>query len=326
MQPTSPTPPQPASSSRRRTWLAVLAIVALLVLASATVYVAYVAPSRSSPINIPAHVTDYLSNGSILLDVPLMTIYTAPALQNQGLETNVSLSMSSAYGGPSTTFTFLWGDIRGTNESVRFVLTPTVGSSQSTAFDNGPVNGFLAFPGGNRISPGESQRWGSEDATAGMQAVVHELWRMNYGVTRNAATVIGVPQSWIEVNYSLLSLLGFGGDPLPAANVSLPRASDLLPVGGIMNYNLSEGDVVGELAEVHNFGLPASPFRHTLPAITLDAGAAGLLTVTLSSEFRWGPAESNWLGWTLTPAHTGSLRVRYSVDTRFGSLTVQFLR
>lgn len=324
--PSSPSPPPARSRSGAR--VAAIVIALILVVALVAAYVVYVfAPeirTGNPKLNIPAHVTSYLSNGTTLLDVPLMTEYTAPALQNHGFATNMSLTMSSAYGGPSTTFTFLWGNVSGTNETVRFVLSPTVGESLAEAFEPGPPNGFLALPAGNCSQPGSSQSWGVGDENVGESAVFHELWRMEYNVSRMAATVDDVAQSWIQVNYSLEFVLAYAGDPLPAANVSLPSPSDLSSPVFVATYNLSKGQTIGTLVEARPLAAPLGPFRHLLQPMTIDAGAAGNLSVGLTSQFQWGPTDDIWLGWSLTAARDGPLTASYSVDLRFGSILVAF--
>ncbi len=328
-EPPAPTPPStPPRRSAASRWIAlgVAAVFLVAIVAAYLVYYRTVPGTQDNPtVNIAPHVTAYLSNGTTYVDIPLMTRYTAPALQNRDFASNASFAVSSRFGGPSTTYTFRWTNLSGTTEPVRFVLSPTVGYSLGTAFAPGPANGFLAFPGGNCTEPGQGQRWVSEGTAPDDQSVDHELWRMNYSVFRMAATVESVEQSWIQVNYSFLPVMGYVGDPLPAANVTAPVASDLLPPDGTTVYNLSKGQFVGALAEVHGFALPNTPFRHALPSVTIRAGSVGNLTVRLTSEFLWGPAEHLWLGWSVTAAHDLSFSTQYSLDLRFGSILVSFL-
>ncbi len=312
----------PPRVSKRRTILAVLLIV-VIVLAAVLSYT-FIVGLKSPLAQVPAHVTARLANGTTLLDVPLMTLYTAPAYQNHGFSTNVSLSMSSRFGGPSTSLSLRWGNVTGTAEPVRFALAPTIGESLGTAFVQGPENGFLALPAGNCTQPGCVQRWGIEDPNPGDQSAYHEHWLMNYSVVRMAATVDGVSESWIQVNYSLEALAGFVGDPLPAANVTLPSAADLSPAVLINSYNMTKGQTTAALVEVHSMALPYAPFRHTLPLVAIDAGVVGNLTASLTSEFDWGPTETLWLGWSITAAHDGPLTATYSIDLRFGSPMVVF--
>ena len=314
----------PAPGSRRGWWLGALAVAAVLVVAAIAGYVLYASPPATPLADVPPHVLELLAAGSTWLDVPLMTFYTPPAPQNKGFDANLSWSVSSATAGPNSTFALGWTNVTGPTDPVRFVLVPSRGASGATAFREGGPNTFLAMLAGNCSEPGARQGWGIGLGGTGISMVYVERWLMNYTVSRVEATVASVEERWIQVNYSLVGW-GAYGDSLPAANTSLPGGANLLPVGSVTEENVSKGSTVSRLIDVKATLVTAGPFRNTLPPIALDAGTAGNLSVSLSSEFRWGPADGYWLGWTLTAQKDTTLRVQYSADTRLGSLFVQFL-
>ncbi len=318
------TPMKPPARLRRGLWLGALAVAAVLVVAAIAGYILYVSPPTAPPVHIPPHVLELLANGSTWLDVPLMTFYTPSAPQNKGFEANMSWSVSSATAEPNSTFILRWANVTGPTDPVRFVLAPTIGPSAATAFREGGPNTFLAMPAGNCSESGARHSWAVGSQGPGINMVYHERWLMNYTISRVAATVASVEERWIQVNYSLFGW-GAYGDSLPSANTSLPSGANLLSMGGVREENLSKGSTLGELADVSVALVTAGPFRNLLPPIALDAGTAGNVSVSLSSEFQWSPADGYWLGWTLTAQKDTTLRVQYSADARFGSLLVEFL-
>lgn len=316
--------PHDSGEPRRRTSVSALAVVCLVVIASAVGYVLYSAFQEPGAVNVPAHVVAYLANASLWLDVPLMTLYTAPALQERGFNTNMSLSMWSFFDSPSANVTFRWGNVSGIGEPVRFVLAPTVGDSSGTAFRRGPSDGFIVLPAGNATRSGSDQGWEHGISTEGSQNVYHELWRMNYSAVRMSETVSSAERRWLQVNYSLVDTLGIF-DALPSANTSAPSTGDWVAVSGNVTLVLPKGATYYTLQEVHNVTLPAGPFRHTMSPLGLYLGGAGYITASLTSEFGWGAGAHYWLGWGVGPTNGANITWRYVVDARFGSLALQFL-
>lgn len=321
------TSPVPGGSGKRpgRILLPfVLVICAVMVVAGVLGYGLYRQGPAAPLVNIPPHATEFLANGSTLLDVPLMAFYTPAAPQTKGFDTNLSWAVSSATAGPNSTFDFRWNGVSGISGPVRFVLVPRSGPSTSTAFRQGDVNGFQAMLAGSSSEPGARQAWAIGMSGPGIQDVYHERWLLNYTVSRISATTASVEERWIQVNYSLVSW-GAYGEPLPAANTSLPTGADLISLGDVLEENISQGITIAELEDAHTDLASLGPFRHTLPPIVLLAGRAGNLSVSLTSEFHWGPADGYWLGWSLTAQKDITLRVRHSVDARFGTFIVEFL-
>lgn len=323
-EPVKSSPDRPPRPSRHRAILGVLVVAAVVVIAAAAWYVLNKASTPGPLAEVPAHVTAYLSNGTAILDVPLMAFYTAPAAQSRGFATNASFTMFCAQGGPSANFTFRWGDADLGDLPVRFVLSHAFGDPSTYLIEPGPSNGFVVFPVGNCPAPTISARTELGMVDVGEASVMREVWRMNYSVLQMASTVDQAQNAWIQVNYTLLPMANDFLDSMPAANVSRPAASDLsLPVF-INIYNLSRGQTLGTLTEARSASHGLAPFRHSLPPLTIDAGAAGNITAVLTSESEWGPAQDLWLGWSTTAAGAGTLTATYSIDLRFGSLVVAF--
>ncbi len=315
---------RPPGPSRHRAILGVLVVAAVVVIAAAAWYVLNKATTPGPAAQVPAHVTAYLSNGSAIIEVPLMAFYTAPAAQSRGFATNASFTMSCAQGGPSANFTFRWGDTDLGGLPIRFVLSHAFGDASTYLIEPGPSNDFVVLPVGNCPVPTISARTELGMVNVGEATVIREVWRMNYTVMQMASTVDQAQYSWIQVNYTMLPIARDFLDPMPAANVSRPARSDLSPPVFINIYNLSKGQTLATLTEARSASHGLAPFRHSLPPLTIDGGAAGNITAVLTSESEWGPAQDLWLGWSVTAAGAGTLTATYFIDLRFGSLVVAF--
>lgn len=326
--PAEPVPsvlPPPAGQPRRMPALMVVLAVAIIVVVALVGYALLRVLSTPPTTNVPPHVVAVLSEGFTFLDVPLMTFYTAPQVPLKGFHTNMSYSFASQSRGPSANFTFEWQNARGIIEPVRFVIesTDTNSSFQPTA--SGFPDGFVYLPAGVCRAPCIREGWELGMSGVGIQYLESELWLMNYTVARMSATTASVEQTWIQVNYSLVRLGGFG-DSLPRSNVTVPTSSDLVPVGGVETIGYSKGGEWYELASAGSSTPSNMSFRHTLPPVVFNLGTAGNLAVDLTSEFRWNAASGYWLGWGFGPENgSGTISRQYYLDARFGGLLVQFL-
>jgi hypothetical protein len=260
-----------------------------------------------------------LGGGAVLLNVPLMTMYTAPDLRVRGFGTSVDLHWSSALAGPSTNFTFQWSRVTGTSLPVRFVFDP---GPPHPFFTGGPANGFVYLPAGACSSPCLSQ---SEDALSlaiGAQDAYFAIWRMNYTVHEMQAMQNHVNETWLQVNYSFSPRVR-GTEGLPAANVTVPGPTDLRPVGNPVHVLYGSGLSWRYNVSIHDFVPPEVSFRRSLPPVVFNAGLVGNLTAVLSSSFAWGPAEDYHLG--LSGTNGVSVTLQFYVDDRFGSLLVRYV-
>ena len=274
---------------------------------------------------VPPHVVDVLSNGTAYLDVPVMALYTAPVLNLPGFASNMSFAARTSAQGPSTYLTFQWGGVRGTNESVRFVLEAGPNPTAGDDFVAGPTDGLRLFPAGPCAGACVNTTLTMGESSAGQQSVYRDVLRMDYSVVRMAATVGSVAQSWLQVNDSLTPEAIRIGDPLPTVNTTAPLPADLLPDGERVTYHLSRDSTVSILASIYDFHLSAASFRHALPPVLFDGGTAGTFTASLTSEFAWNSAGGYWLGWSAGPGAPGNVTPQYYVDQRFGSLLVEFV-
>ncbi len=313
-------PAAPARPVPKRPWLApVVIIVAVLSISALAAYYRLASPTER---NIPAHVVSILGNGSTFFEIPLMTMFTAPPLPIQGFHTNVTLTMATPLGTPASIFTFRWENVTGIEGPVHFVLSPNESQAAISFFRGGVTDGFLYFPAGNCTTPCRTS-WSAATANIGSAGLYSELWSMKYSVLRMAATVSGVDESWIQVNYSIVRVRADYLD-LPFANTTAPSGMELLPVGSVTTVNYGGGGTWSVLGSIHDFALPSVPFRHANP-ISLRFGSVGNASLSLTSEFRWGPSDGQWVGFGATPNQAGSVTFQFYVDSRFGGLLVQFL-
>src|SRR2546425_12909670 len=117
---------RPLGPARRPRWVRGLAtlVAVALTLGGATYYVfgprgrPTAVPLSPGPPSDNANTSPReiarLSEGSAFLDVPLMTMYSAPALKVRGFGTSVELDWSSSSAGTSANVTFQWSRVAGT--------------------------------------------------------------------------------------------------------------------------------------------------------------------------------------------------------------------
>ncbi len=278
-------------------------------------------PGGSNPppvVNIAPHVVARLGNGSTWLDVPLMTLYSAPKLNVKGFATSVNLTWTSYSGEPSANITFQWGNVTGSSLPVHFVLD----KAPYVYFLQGPADGFTYLPAGLCVTSCISWSETTSTRNVGEQGVNAVLWRMNYTLLKMAATVDSVNETWIQVNYSFRPLLEIIGEPLPFANVTAPTSADLVAVGMPVTLDYSKGSAWQYNASVHDFPMPPAAFHNSLPAIVIHAGNLNL-TAVLSSQFGWGPPDDNWIG--LSGTDGANVTLQFYMDARFGALLVQYV-
>jgi hypothetical protein len=269
--------------------------------------------------NTSPHEVARLSEGTAILDVPMMPMYGPPALKVRGFATSVELSWSASSMGPSTNFTFQWAQVGGTDLPVRFVFDA---GPPHPYFTEGPDDGFVYWPTGLCASPCARL---SEDYLGwgiGEQSAYFAIWRMNYSVHEMEAMRNHVNETWLQVNYSFSPHVA-GTETLPASETSGAGPTDLLPVGERVDLNYGRGVPWRYNVSIHQFAMPAAPFQHSLPSVVLDAGAKGHLTAVLTSSFIWGPAEDYRLG--LSGTSGVNVTLQFFLDKRFGALVVQYV-
>jgi hypothetical protein len=260
-----------------------------------------------------------LSEGSAILDVPMMPMYAPPALRARGFAVSAELFWSASPAGPSTNFTFRWGQVAGTSLPVRFVFDP---GPPHPYFTQGPDDGFVYWPTGLCVPPCSRLSEDYLTQRIGGQSAYFAIWRMHYIVHEMQAMRNHVNESWLQVNYSFSPRV-VGTETLPASDTTAPGPTDLLPVGDRVALNYGRGVSWRYNVSIHDFAMPVSPFRHSLPPVVLDAGAKGHLTAVLSSSFVWGPAEDYRLG--LSGTSGVNVTLQFFLDSRFGALLLQYV-
>jgi len=312
MSPPSVTTNPPPTSERPRSRAFVVLVASVLglalVLAGGLVFFLHSQPPPTT------RWVDVLSHGFADLEVPLMTLYTAPPIPTETVESYVNWSIGSTHAGPSTTYALEWELRSPSSLPVRFAFNAS-SSDPGLAVDT-TANGFLYHPAGvcgDRCSQtGITRGAGS----AGVQDLFYQTWRMNYSVLRITVTVGSQRTSSLEVNFSLSPGPGIGR-PLPAANVTLPGPADLAPGPGIVNLPAAQRISVS----VHGTSTSTSVFRHNASIVTFDAGALGSLTAQLSTRYQWSSADDYVLSF-FSSTHAS---LEFLVDLRFGSLLVRYV-
>ena len=305
-----PVTPNPPPTSERPRALVVLAASVLglaLVLAGGLVFFLYSQPPPTT------RQVDVLSHGFADLEVPLMTLYTAPAIPGESVESYVNWSVGSTHAGPSTTYALEWELRSPSSLPVRFAFNAS-SADPGLAVDT-TANGFLYHPAGV-CGDGCSQTGITRGAgSAGVQDLFYQIWRMNYTVLRITVTVGSHRTSSLEVNFSLSPGPGIG-TPLPAANVTLPGPADLAPGPGIVNVSANEKIWVS----VQGSG-STSVFRHNASVVTFDAGVLGSLTAQLSTRYQWSSADD----YVLSFFSSTNAWIEFLYDVRFGSLLIRYV-
>jgi hypothetical protein len=308
--PVTPNPPPTSERPRPRAFVVLVASVLglALVLAGGLVFFLY---SRPPP---TTRQVDVLSHGFADLEVPLMTLYTAPAIPGETVESYVNWSVGSTHAGPSTTYALEWELRSPSSLPVRFAFNAS-SSDPGLAVDT-TANGFLYHPAGV-CGVGCSQTGITRGAgSAGVQDLFYQTWRMNYTVLRITVTVGSQRTSSLEVNFSLSPGSGIG-TPLPAANVTLPGPADLAPGPGIVNVSANEKIWVS----VQGTSGSTRVFRHNASVVTFDAGVLGSLTAQLSTRYQWSSADD----YVLSFFSSTNAWIEFLYDVRFGSLLIRYV-
>jgi hypothetical protein len=276
-----------------------------------------------------------LATGRTYLDVPIATMYTAPLRLDGSVDTRVELFFSSGFdlspnsGVPPASIEYQWSLVSGTDLPVRFVLED--GSNISRVF-LGDTNSFSYYPAG-RLSRGGSNL--SATATGpGVRSVFVAKWVMDYTVRKMGVLENLLPAAYLQVDYSLTVADQGALLALPAANVSLPTAGDLVSLARLWSVTPpNPTDLYA--AQVTSGDRPPStdlsPFQFDLEPVALDAGAAGTLYSRISSTFWWSlvcrsmvecwPRSQSVLHVSV-PDETVWFQV--FVDHRFGSLLIEY--
>lgn len=306
--PASPPPPRPRGP--RPVFLAVVAVgCALLLILAISAYVVLVPMGRPALVR---HV-EVLGHGMKDLEIPIMTLYTAPPITGARVDSSVSWAIASTHLGPSTTYRFQWSPTSQGTLPVRFVLNSTFsdldgGGRVFSAIDNG----FLYYPAGT--CGAGCTRIGTETGLggAGIQHVVYEKWQLRYAVL-NVTEVLGPSRtSFLEVEFSFVRS-GSVGSPMPAANISRPGPDDL---AALFIARVEAGGTIGLSVQ----GLTAVPnlFRNRVTTVAFDAGRLGSLSARLDSQYNWSSADDYRLSFSASTNAT----IQFSIDLRFGSLLI----
>jgi hypothetical protein len=259
---------------------------------------------------------EVLGRGDMIMDVPIMTLYTAPPLAGQSVASNVTWSIRSTHNGPSTTYHVGWTLLSGPDVPVRFVLNSTF--SDPNAGSIGPSerrDEFSYYPAGTCglgcTDLGVDQQVGG----FGLAYVVHVIWKMTYAVL-NVTEIFGSARSsFLEVDFSLTPV-GSVGEPMPAANVSRPTPEDLAPVA-------IENIPAGNQITISASGLPAVPnvFSHDATTAAFDAGRLGTLSARLTTQYSWSSVDDYRLSFSATT----NVSLQFFLDLRFGSLLIEYV-
>lgn len=271
----------------------------------------------------PAREVAILGNGSMILDVPLMTMYSAPRLPVKGFATSVEVSFASFSAAPSSKFSFQWALQSKTDLPVRFVLeTSSATGAFTPVLVAGPGNDFAVYPAGLCVSPCIANREVTSTELVGNQGLISAKWEMKYTVGLMAQSREFGGGRWLQVNYVLHPIALSFGVSLPYANVTSPAPSDLVAVDGPVHLTSVPGVSWRYNVSVHDFPQAPTPSRYSLPAVVLHAGSMGDLVAVLSSTFAWNSAGDDRLG--LSGTDGVDVTLQFYVDTRFGSLLVQY--
>ena len=294
--PSSPADPHPRRirfpRSRRGRFL-VVGFVALAVLGGSAGSWVYFS-------GLPPRLLAILGAGTLLIEVPMMTLYTLPKLGVNG-------SVVSETGLNELDFVVVRWSGWAEGLPVRVTLREQTNASPYYSFTEIDTGTWLY-----RVSRG-SEGFGVELPSA--EEVVSHFWNVQFTARAMARYEGFLEVRWIEI---LLLPLTSGGAAchMPCANVSPPASDDLMATGVVDHVDLAGmwqyARAIGE------FELPDRSFRNILPDQVIDAGAEGPVTLHMETEFHWGAAPLHRI------ASAGEGPVSFSVtwywDGRFGSL------
>lgn len=312
--PIAPASPLPLPQGLRpaiRLFIAVGCALALVLAIGAYLVVFSVAPIKER------HV-EALSQGQQTLDVPLMTLYTAPPIPGAGVESSVWWNISSANPGPSTTYRFGWNLTSQEDEPVRFIFNSTLLDRGAGPFQ-GSDDGVLFYPAG--VCRAECTRAGQGTGASGpdgVRLVVYEVWQLKYAVRRVTEVTGTQATSFLEVDFAFARIQSVG-DSMPAANVTDPNSNQRASLG---IHRQGAGSRVTWSVQ----GLASAPevpdlFRNQVITVTFDAGRLGTLSARLDSEYSWSSADDYSLSFSASTETT----IRVSIDLRFGSLFIDYV-
>lgn len=308
----SPSPvPRPRLLGPRVRLVLALGCALALVLAMGAYVVIF---SGGPPPAMERHV-EFLSQGQQDLNVPIMTLYTAPPIPGATVDSTVSWKYSSARSGPSTTYRFHWNVTSPENEPVRFGLNSSLLDRDTGSFE-GIDNGALFHPAGPCPEGCTRTERGVEaGGPAGVRQVVYEMWQLRYAVRRVTEVVGTQATSFLEVDFAF-DRIQSNSDSMPAAGIADPAPDQRASLGV---WRLPAGNWV-KLSAQGQTSVP-NLFRNLVTAITFDAGRLGTLSARLDSQYSWSPADDYSLSFSASTDAT----VEYSIDLRFGSLLIDYV-
>jgi hypothetical protein len=294
----------------------VIAVVLAVVFAGST------AVFLSSRLPAYSRISIVVGHGRATLDVPLMTLYTAPKMPNAQVESWVNWSVASTQAGPSTMYVFQWNAVRQPSLPVSFVLNSTTEDRNLGTLAPGSIaDGFMFYPAGTCRGGCDSTGRGFGAAGAGIHDVLHQIWRMDYTVRRITDVVGSMPKSYLEVEFSI-ALLQAIGESLPAANVTLPGPSDLLEAPGISSLAAyAKVTMSARATQSSHHSYSHDSFRNNVTTVDFDAGPQGIVTAQLSSRYRWSSVDD----YVLSFMASKETWIRSLFDLRFGSLLIEYL-
>jgi hypothetical protein len=258
---------------------------------------------------------DFRAHGRATLEIPIMTMYTAPPLANATVDSHVAWSIASNRSGPSTTSLMSWSALSKGDLPVRFILNTTtpnqyVGGAPFGSFENG----FLLFPAGPCTGGCESTITTEGSGTPGIRDVTFIRFGMDYDVFRVVESTGSVESTFLEIDYSLIPSC-FCSTELPAANVTFPGPGDLYLIA---TAGLSGGSRVSVSAA--GTPPPVDVFRNNGTKLDILAGQEGTVTAQLASAFRWSSVDN----YVLSFSSSANVTINYLFDLRFGSLLIEY--
>jgi hypothetical protein len=289
----------------------VIAVVLAVVMAGST------AVLLSSRLPAYSRTSVVVGHGRATLDVPLMTLYTAPKIAGAQVESWVNWSVASTQSGPSTMYVFQWSALRQPSLPVRFILNSTTENRNLGTLAPGSIaDGFVFYPAGT--CSGRCNSTGSVFGAggAGIYDVLHQIWRLDYTVRRFTEVFGSTPKSYLEVEFSIALLQGIG-ESLPAANVTLPGPGDVLEAPGFTNLSAYSKVTLSTRA---TYSSPLT-FRNNVTTLAFDAGPQGIVTAQLTSRFQWSSVDNYVLSYMISK----QVWVRTLFDLRFGSLLIEYV-
>jgi hypothetical protein len=287
-------------------------MVVVLILAGGTVWVL----DQESVVR--GQLVEVVGRGHTIFDVPVMTLYTAPRIPGESVDSNVRWEVRSTNPGHSTTYVYDWRTMSGSFLPVRFFFN-TTSPVQAGLFDRGPTEGTVLFyPAGPCGAGCHETGWAQEIGGAGFQEVAYNKWNVAYTVYRITDTWGAHRTRSLLVDFSVVAIGQFG-DSLPAANVTAPGPADLALIA---TEHMSSGGKTSIAARgaQEKSQTPITEFEYNVTEIALDAGPEGILMVQLVSHYRWSPVDDYIISFSASSNTT----IQYFFDLRFGSILIRY--